>query len=72
MSSFVSKYYIYIILLILTIGFNCLIWYFVKPYLQDKGLISKRDINLIKIMFLLVIIALIYTYFQTDGTFVWR
>lgn len=72
MNDFVTTNFIYIIFVILIVGINYLAWRFLKPYLQAKGLIKKRDNLLIKIMLLLVVLALIYTYVQTDGTFIWR
>ena len=72
MNKFTFDNYVLIIVAIFIICFNYLIWSSLKPYLQEKGLITKRDNLLIKIFLLLVVLALIYTYIQTDGTFVWR
>ncbi len=71
MSDFITKNYIYIIFTVLIIGLNYLIWYYFKPYLIKKGLLKERDNLLIKVMLLLVVFALIYTYVKTSGTFIW-
>ena len=71
MNDFIVSNYIYIILVVLIVGFNYLIWRFLKPYLVKKGLLKERDSLLLKIMVLLVVLALIYTYVKTDGTFIW-
>ena len=71
MSDFIPTNYIYIIFAVLIIGLNYLIWHYLKPYLVKKGLFQERDNLLIKVMLLLVVFALIYTYVKTGGTFIW-
>jgi hypothetical protein len=66
--------YIYVIIL----AFILLTWivfirYF-APYLHKKKIliINRREKVLIIFIVIFIIFALIYTFIQTDGTFVWR
>lgn len=43
---------------------------FLYPKVKDR--ILKKDWILLALLCLAVIVALVYTYFQTNGTFIWR
>jgi Na+/melibiose symporter-like transporter len=44
--------------------------FFLYPKIKDR--ISKKDWILLGLLCLAVVGALVYTYVQTNGTFVWR
>lgn len=52
-------------------------WYWlarvVPPFLKRRGYrIAKRELYGLLFLILLVVIALLFTYVQTSGTFIWR
>jgi hypothetical protein len=68
-----EKYTVIVITLALIVITSLVIAKFVSTYARQKGYKLKRmDIILLIIFCILFVIALMYTYIQTNGTFIWR
>jgi hypothetical protein len=65
------NYLLYIILFIILISWFIFIKYLL-PYLQKKKylIIQKRDIFLLFLLVLLMLVAFLFTYIETNGTFI--
>ena len=68
-----SANFIYILASILIVVFWIWIGASILPKMKEEGKfkISIKEIRLLCFVGLMVIVALVYTYFKTDGTFVW-
>jgi H+/Cl- antiporter ClcA len=64
-----KKYLPYLIGAVLIICSGFLLWWF--TYTKTKFRLTKREIYLLLLILGLVMGALVFTYFQTGGTFRW-
>ncbi len=64
---------IYILATILIIVFWIWAGASILPKMKEEGkfTVSKKEVGLLCFVGLMVIVALVFTYFKTDGTFVW-